>query len=229
MTEMHHRARKAFHKHAKLLCAPTPLKGRIKLHQTLVRGAALWGGQSWPVTDSILKAINSTQLGHMRRMMNPARRPGESWEQWNIRTMRGARVALHQSKVPRWSTFQLQHTWDLYGHMARAHPGGRPMLVWKDLKWWEEEKQKPKKERNTHVKYNALADPERQLTAIAGVDWKRAAADFHIWNRLGEEFVARFDVQWATGRQSSLGNLTPNLSGGSRRHTTANETLQLKA
>ena len=111
IAEMHHRARKAFHKHAKLLYAPTPLKGRIKLHQTLVRGAALWGGQAWPITDSILKAINSTQLNHIRRMMQPARRPGETWEQWNQRTLRGARVALHQSQVPRWSTFQLGHIW----------------------------------------------------------------------------------------------------------------------
>ena len=46
VAELHHRARKAFHKHAKLLCAPTPLTGRIRLHQTLVRGAALWGGGS---------------------------------------------------------------------------------------------------------------------------------------------------------------------------------------
>ena len=185
LTEMHHRARRAFHKHSKLLCAPTPLRGRIKLHQTLVRGAALWGGQSWPITDTLLKAMNSTQLGHIRRMMHPARRPGETWEAWHIRTMRGARVALHQAKVQRWSTFQLKHTWDLYGHMARAQAGGRPMLTWKDLQWWEAEKQKPRKERNTHVKYNAMADPERQIAAVAGVAWKQAAGDFTIWNSLG--------------------------------------------
>ena len=94
ITEMNHRARKAFHKHAALLCAATPLKGRLTLHQTLVRGAALWGGQAWPVTDGILRAINTTQLLQIRRMMHPARRPGEQWEAWHIRTMRGARVAL---------------------------------------------------------------------------------------------------------------------------------------
>ena len=229
IAEMQHRARKAFHKHSKLLCAPTPLKGRIKLHQTLVRGAALWGGQSWPITDGILKAINSTQLNHIRRMMHPARRPGETWDQWHIRTMRGARVALHQSQVVRWSTFQSVHTWDLYGHMARAAPGGRPMLRWKDLVWWEAEKQKPRRDRHTHVKYNAMADPERQLVAVGGQDWKQIAADLHVWSHLRGEFVTRFDVPWATGRQGSIGNLTPNATGGNRGHAVANEALQLTA
>ena len=114
------------------------------------------------------------------------RRSAREWLQWgHVRTMRGARVALHQSKVPRWSTFQLGHTWDLYGHMARAQPGGRPMLRWKDLAWWEREKQKPKRQRHTHVKYNALADPERQLVAVAGVAWTQVATDLPTWGRLG--------------------------------------------
>ena len=82
--ERNHRARKAFHKHAALLCAATPLKGRLTLHQTLVRGAALWGGQAWPVTDGILKAVNTTQLLQIRRMMHPARRAGELWEDWAV-------------------------------------------------------------------------------------------------------------------------------------------------
>ena len=229
IAEMNHRARKAFHKHAALLCAATPLKGRLTLHQTLVRGAALWGGQAWPVTDGILKAMNTTQLLQIRRMMHPARRPGEQWEEWHVRTMRGARVALHQSKVLRWSTFQLGHTWDLYGHMARAQPGGRPMLRWKDLEWWEAEKLKPRRERHTHVKYNALADPERQVVAVAGVAWKQAATNLQEWGRLGERFVSMFDVPWASGKQSSIANLTPNNTTGGRQNAPANETAVLRA
>ena len=228
ISEMNHRARKAFHKHAALLCAPTPLKGRIVLQQTLVRGSALWGGQSWPISDGILRAMNTTQLLQIRRMMQPARRPGELWEAWHIRTMRGARVALQQSKVLRWSTFQLGHTWDLYGHMARAQLGGRPMLRWKDLQWWEQEKLKPRKQRHTHVKYNALADPERQVVAVAGGDWVSVARDFRMWGLLGEKFVATFDVAWATGRQSSITNLTPNNTAGGRQTAPANETRQLR-
>ena len=86
------RARRAFHKRAKLLCAPTGIEGGIRLRQTLVRGAALGGAEAWQNTEAIFKAVNSTQLGQVRRMMHPGRRPGEEWADWNVRTRRGARV-----------------------------------------------------------------------------------------------------------------------------------------
>ncbi|CAE7300179.1 unnamed protein product, partial [Symbiodinium necroappetens] len=210
ISEMQHRARKAFHKNAKLLCSPTPLKARLKLHQTLVRGAALWGGQSWPVTDAIMRAINSTQLQQIRRMMHPGRKPGETWAEWNVRTLRGARVALQQSKVVRWSSFQLQHTWELYGHMARSKHGGRDMLQWRNLKWWEAEKNKPKSQRATHAhRYNPFVDTERQIVQVATLEWMDKACNMPVWSALAAEFVRQFDVPWATGKQPSIQPTTP--------------------
>ena len=97
VTEMNHSARRAFHKHAHLLCAPTALEERIRLHQTLVRGAAMWGAESWQNTAAMFKAANSTQTAQVRRMMHPGRRPGESWEDWNVRTLRAARLAIHRA------------------------------------------------------------------------------------------------------------------------------------
>ena len=47
---------------------------------------------------------------------------------------KGARVAIHKAKVIRWSTFALECMWDRWGQMARAEPGGRPMLTWKNLR-----------------------------------------------------------------------------------------------
>ncbi|CAE7590509.1 unnamed protein product, partial [Symbiodinium necroappetens] len=183
VTEMNHRARKAFHKNSRLLCAPTPLKRRTTLHQGLVRGAALWGGQAWPITDAILRAINSTQLQQIRR---------------------GARVALQQSKVLRWSTFQLQHTWELYGDMARSKHGGRDMLLWRNLQWWEAEKNKPKRQRATRAhRYNAFVDPERQLVHIATLEWMQVAQDRQRWATLAAAFVQQYDVPWATGHRRS--------------------------
>ena len=73
---MNQRARKAFGKHSKLWCAPTPLKARIKTHTTLVRNAALWASQSWPVTETLHKAVNSTQLRQLRTMLGDRRSPG---------------------------------------------------------------------------------------------------------------------------------------------------------
>ncbi|CAE7319888.1 unnamed protein product [Symbiodinium sp. CCMP2456] len=226
VTAMNHRARRAFQKNSKLLCAPTPLKARIHLHQALVRGAALWGGQSWPVTEAILRAINSTQLQQIRRMMHPARRPGEEWGEWNVRTLRGARVALQQSKVVRWSTFQLGHTWDLYGHMARAKHGGTAMLQWKNLQWWEAEKAKPRRIKEQHARrYNSQVDTERQLVKIATNNWMQVAQSPVVWHNLQEAFIKQYDPPWATGKQGSLGNLTPNRTTGNRGGSRANEAI----
>eukprot|EP00439_Symbiodinium_sp_Y106_P049719 s4275_g6.t1 len=121
---MNHRARKAFAKHSKLLCAPTPIKARIRMHTTLVRNAALWASQAWPITETLSKAVNSTHLRHIRAMMGDKRHPGETWVDWNSRSLRRARVQLFQSGEPRWSTFVLGQTWGLYGHMARSSQGG---------------------------------------------------------------------------------------------------------
>ena len=107
---MNQRARKAFGKHSKLLSAPTPLKARIKMHTTLVRNAALWASQSWPITETLHKPVNSTQLRQLRTMLGDRRSPGETWVDWNCRMLRRARVALFQSGEPRWSTFLLGQT-----------------------------------------------------------------------------------------------------------------------
>ena len=88
-------------------------------------------------------------------------------------------------------------------------------------------REKPRKQRHTHVKYNALADPERQVVPVAGVGWKQTALDLPAWGRLGEQFVSMFDVPWTSGKQSSITNLTPNNTTGGRQH--ANETEMLRA
>ena len=30
-----------------------PIKGRLRMHTTMVRNAALWAGQAWPITESL--------------------------------------------------------------------------------------------------------------------------------------------------------------------------------
>ena len=97
VAEMQGRARRAFHKHRKVLCSRAPLKERLNLHQTLVRGAALWGCPAWPVNAALLQAANSTQLLQVRSMITGKRPPGEAWQDWHKRTMRKARALLHQS------------------------------------------------------------------------------------------------------------------------------------
>ncbi|CAE7249482.1 pol, partial [Symbiodinium necroappetens] len=72
--ELATRARKAFYGNKKTLCAKTKLASRIKAHNVIVREAALWGAPTWPIHDSLLRAANTTQLQHIRIMMDLRRR-----------------------------------------------------------------------------------------------------------------------------------------------------------
>ena len=230
VTEMNHRARKAFHKNSRLLCAPTPLKKRITLHQSLVRGAALWGGAS--LADYRCHSQSYQQHSAPADPQNDAPGPQARRNMGGVERahFEGARVALQQSKILRWSTFQLQHTWELYGDMARSKHGGRDMLLWRNLQWWEREKNKPRKQRAVHAhRYNAFVDPERQLVQVATHEWMQVAQDMPRWSALAASFVKQFDVQWATGKQGSIQNLSPNSTQGRRGTHVASEAPRLTA
>ena len=85
------------------------------------------------------------------------------------------------------------------------------MLRWKNLKWWKQQQNIPPSwggVRHGH-RFNPDADPERQLVAVAGLDWMQAAQDRAAWGAMTETFVATFDVPWASGKQSSLNNIAP--------------------
>ena len=58
-------------------------------------------------------------------------------------------------------------------------------------------------------RFNAMLSAEKLLNKVAG-PWRETAQRRIEWKRLEEAFVKRFDVQWASGKQSSLANLVPN-------------------
>ena len=143
--EMSTRARKAFYANKKMFLR-TGLKTRLQAHNMVVREAGLWGSPTWPVNDSTLRTANGIQLHHTRDMMQVARKPGESWVEWNTRSLRLARIVLVKYKIPRWSTRILEATWNLWGHVGRAEdPTTRNLATWRGMAWWEQEKAKPDK------------------------------------------------------------------------------------
>ena len=96
VAEMQTRARKAFHAHAKELMADAPLGPRLQLFLIYVRPAALWGCSAWPPHDTLLKGANACQLHYVRKIMRLGRKAGETWVDWNQRSLRGARVVQSQ-------------------------------------------------------------------------------------------------------------------------------------
>ena len=96
------------------------------MHRALVQSAALWGAPAWPVNQSLLQAANSVQLQQVR-MPGHARRPGQSFPEWQARTLRDARVTLHRQGYERWSTVALASIWGAMGpRCARTTQPSKP-------------------------------------------------------------------------------------------------------
>ena len=207
--ELATRARKAFYGNKKTLCAKTKLASRIKAHNVIVREAALWGAPTWPIHDSLLRAANTTQLQHIRIMMDLRRRPGEPWNEWNTKL-----------EIPRWSTRALDAIWNLWGHVGRAaDTTTRDILAWRGMQFWAEEQLKPSSIGARHAgRYNPNLDTERHITATAGnTRWWEVAQDREHWQKLGTQFVEKHDVPWSSGRQPALDNLARNIRAPARR------------
>ncbi|CAE7255283.1 TTLL6 [Symbiodinium sp. CCMP2456] len=85
---------------------------------------------------------------------------------------------------------------------GQSHDGGTDMLQWKNLKWWEAEKAKPKHIKEQHARrYNSQVDTERQLVKVATSDWMQVAQSPVVWNSLQGAFIKQYDPPWATGKQ----------------------------
>ncbi|CAE7238934.1 unnamed protein product [Symbiodinium sp. CCMP2592] len=200
------RGRRAFHAHRRLLCARTPLENRMKMLTTLVRNSATWGCATWPNNAALLRAANACQLGCVRAMIGTKRGATESWAEWQVRTMRMARVALFNSRQERWSTYALRQMWKLHGHAAR-HPGPtKDLLLWRNLKWWKEVAEPAGCKHGG--RFNSSVDIERSISRIGGYDWVDLAQDRDQWQALQDSFVEEFDLPWASGRQPAIANLT---------------------
>ena len=212
VAEMHLRGRQAFWAHRGTLLADAPLKQRLQKHVVLVRQAALWGCQSWPCTEYVLKAANTLQV-QIRGMLKQRRGKTEPWLEWHRRSMRAARANIHRCKIERWSTFILTQTWNLYyGHVARGDPVTSSMLAWRGMKWWRVQQTIPESWGGARhaQRFNPMLDTERHIAEIAGLDWQTRAQDRHGWSNLAASFVARHDVPWCSGEQLGLTNLDTN-------------------
>ena len=153
--------------------------------------------------DALLKGANTLQLLQLRQMLGVKRRPTEDWV-----SLRYTRGVLAQRQDLRWSSVILKLVWRLHGHLARHQDDATSLMQWRNLAWWKKEQQNPKGLRHPH-RYNAMLETERMLDAIAH-PWHITAQNRNRWATLEEAFVKKFDVAWATGRQTSLENLAPN-------------------
>ena len=146
------------------------------MSDALIRPSASWGCGTWPCHTALLQAANTAQLRILRDSGRYPRKTGETWSDWNQRSLRMCRVQLYKYKHERWSTFILRQIWQLHGHIARGSEVGKKLLAWKDLLWWQGEQKKRKGTRHAG-RFNPTADVERSIVKIAGLYWKEKAQD----------------------------------------------------
>ena len=80
------------------------LEDKAKMADIIIRPAALWGCGTWPCHAALLQAANTMQLRMLRDSGTYGRHQGETWAEWNQRTLRQCRLCLYRAKLGRWST-----------------------------------------------------------------------------------------------------------------------------
>ena len=201
--------RAAFRQRKDILCSRTDIRGKLTADNALIRNSALWGCETWPVHDTLLKQANHLQLDHLRQMLHVNRKPGECWADWNKRSLRQARVQLHKQKSFRWSSYILERIWTFGGHLSRGGEETQAMITWKDLSWWRVQQGKGSKGVKHRQRLNSNLDVERALSKTGGERWLHTAQNREQWRDLTVRFVEQHDIPWATGRQLKIDNLTP--------------------
>ncbi|CAE7036413.1 unnamed protein product [Symbiodinium sp. CCMP2592] len=209
--EMQHRARRGYHANKKILtCKEARLDDRLRSSITLIRSAALWACETWPISDYILKAANSIQYHYIREIIGRKRGPHEEWLSWHQRTLREARMEVYRNKCcgGRWSSFILRVRWQLLGHVARHPSPTRDILEWRNQRWWNaQQRLHPTVGARHPHQFNSQLDDERKVIKTAGTDWMQQAQDREHWQRLLDTFLEQQDVEWATGKQAKLQNI----------------------
>ena len=204
------KASKKFYANKHLFMARAPLKQKLKTFRAVVGGAALWYSSAITPTSQALSCINTLQLELLAKVIGFRRKTDESWLEFRLRSLRGARHVLHSHLMDRWSTVWLQRFWKYKGHIARAldrqhPPASSYMDSCRTLLWWKE------KQRNG-LTHPAAFFPyhTREETALNNAaqhqDWRQVARDTTAWLQQMPRWISEMDVAWSSGRQLALSN-----------------------
>ena len=202
------RARNRFWEIRHILCSKGQLSKRIKTMQRTAAQAGLWCLSAIPPDSGGMGFLNSVQVQLIVWMMRLRRGASEDWGTFRLRVWRAARAALHRSGEERWSTTWLRKYWRYSGHRARGLEREYPPLSsildsFRDKRWWDAEKTKPKGKGLRHVRHYArLMQTEGKLDSAAGCAWRDLARDREGWEEgrkpVGRKGRHRLGVRKAT-------------------------------
>ena len=207
------RTRQAAAEHKDILEAAGSWRSKTNIMRTLLESQFNWVGGALHWSQEDLHSLNLVQLHTCRSSFGLKRYAGETWVDWNKRSLRMVRLWLHTNHVSRWSEriLTLQHM--LHGHWARRTEvaGGIPQpcppmkaLQWRCTHWWRGQQSMSPAVSLRHPGRFYASNTERQLAEALGPLWFVRAQDRQNWCNDRKSYVAHWDVKWASGRQLSL-------------------------
>ena len=203
------RAKGKFWANKHLLCANTPIKGRMQLLNQVVGGAALWNCAAFFPEPVALEAINNLLYQCTIWMLQAEKGNEETWATYRQRTVRWARQTVQQHLGERWSTQWLDRYWGYMGHVARAinddYPPAASIICYhRTLEWWEHQQRLPEGLRHTGHFYPKLSNIDRRMNKASKGPWRDGAKDKGFWKISCQEWIVHQDIKWARGSQFAL-------------------------
>jgi hypothetical protein len=174
------------------------LHKRLRLFDSCVGQSVLWCTESWLLTKSEKRLLQSTQHNMLRRIAGPRRRPEEEWVEWVRRSTRAALQQARKSKVRLWVDAHLRSKWSWAGHVLRMSGErlARRAVTWRDSQWQAfEVSEMPASlriRRPFRTRWFRWEDELRRFAAQHHeIPWQQLAEDREGWLSCCDEFVKR--------------------------------------
>ena len=210
------KASKKFYANLQMFTARAPLKGKLKMFRSVVGGSALWYSSAIHPTPQAMSSMNTLQMELIAKTAGFKRRSEETWIDFRLRSLRGARSLMHSHGVERWSTSWLQRYWAYKGHIARAsdreHPPASSVLdSYRTLQWWRDQQRRTDGISHRGAFFAYRTHEEESLNrACSSTDWRIVSKDPQVWKNFQQQWITNMDVPWSSGRQLALPSHQPN-------------------
>jgi len=176
-----------------------PLSIRLHRYVQTVRRTGLYlaGSHTW--TQRMARRFLAAEAAIVRRIWAPKKLTTELWQEWQARTMRGARLWLLWLGVPNilQEALTAHHRWS--GHVARMDQSHftRKCSNWRNTSWWktrQEDRQVWDTANRTgwrHYRRGPTARWDTAITRICGTDWQTRAAERELWKEGEVAYVTK--------------------------------------
>ena len=212
MEQLIDKARKKYYSIQHILCSKTSLVKRIAVLNKVVYGTIRWiVGVLFP-SKTQQCALNHFQYQCIKRMMGLKRAEGELGVDFEVRSLRAARVMVANLGERRWGDVFLAAYWEFTGHRVRAGHREVPteagkLSAHRGLDWWEREQRLSQGRRHGHH-FPFLMGCERRISKVVGSSsWRTAACNRQQWQGFKDAWMRSMSVEWSSGRQLSLENM----------------------